>query len=89
MYPHYFLLSVTELPKYSAVIEMARDRFKLRFENVLQEFLLMMKKLQSKLEAHVNAKVSDISKIPEIPNCKDSKKLADGNIVAEGRDVTT
>lgn len=78
----------------SAVIEMARQiNLKLRFENGVTRVFVDDEEVTEQIRsADVNAKVSDISKIPEVRTelVKIQKKLGnDGNIVAEGRDVTT
>jgi cytidylate kinase len=79
----------------SAVIELARQiNLKLRFENsVTRVFVDDDEEVTEQIRsAEVNAMVSDISKIPEVRTelVKIQKKLGDdGNIVAEGRDVTT
>ena len=78
----------------SAVIDMARQiNLKLRFENGVTRVFVDDEEVTEQIRsAEVNAKVSDISKIPEVRAelVKIQKKLGnDGNIVAEGRDVTT
>ncbi len=78
----------------SAVIEMARQiNLKLRFENGITRVFVDDEEVTEQIRsADVNAKVSDISKIPEVRTelVMIQKKLGnDGNIVAEGRDVTT
>ncbi len=78
----------------SAVIELAREiNLKLKFENGITRVFVDEEEVTEQIRsADVNAKVSDISKIPEVRTelVKIQKKLGnDGNIVAEGRDVTT
>jgi CMP/dCMP kinase len=78
----------------SAVIEIARNiRLKLQFENGITRVFANDEEVTEQIRsAEVNAKVSDISKIPEVRAelVKIQKKLGnEGNIVAEGRDVTT
>ena len=78
----------------SAIIDMAREiNLKLKFENGITRVFVNDEEVTEKIRsAEVNAKVSDISKIPEVRAelVKIQKKLGDeGNIVAEGRDVTT
>ncbi|MCX6171194.1 MAG: (d)CMP kinase [Ignavibacteriales bacterium] len=78
----------------SAVIELARRiNLKLRFENGITRVFANDEEVTEQIRsAEVNAKVSDISKIPEVRSelVKIQKKLGnEGNIVAEGRDVTT
>lgn len=78
----------------SAVIEMARQiNLKLRFENGVTRVFVNDEEVTEQIRsADVNAKVSDISKIPEVRTelVMIQKKLGnEGNIVAEGRDVTT
>lgn len=78
----------------AAVIEMARQiNLKLKFENGVTRVFVDDEEVTEQIRsADVNAKVSDISKIPEVRTelVKIQKKLGkDGNIVAEGRDVTT
>lgn len=77
-----------------AVIEMARKiNLKLRFENGVTRVSVDDEEVTEQIRsAEVNAKVSDISRIPEVRAelVKIQKKLgSEGNIVAEGRDVTT
>jgi cytidylate kinase len=77
-----------------AVIEMARQiNLKLRFENGVTRVSVDDEEVTEQIRsAEVNAKVSDISRIPEVRAelVKIQKKLgSEGNIVAEGRDVTT
>jgi cytidylate kinase len=77
-----------------AIIEMARGiNLKLKFENGITRVFVNDEEVTEQIRsAEVNAKVSDISKIPEVRTelVKIQKKLGDeGNIVAEGRDVTT
>ena len=77
-----------------AVIEMARKiNLKLRFENGVTRVFVDDEEVTEQIRsAEVNAKVSDISRIPEVRAelVKIQKKLgSEGNIVAEGRDVTT
>ncbi len=78
----------------SAIIDMARRiNLKLRFENGITRVFVNDEEVTEQIRStEVNAKVSDISKIPEVRTelVKIQKKLGDeGNIVAEGRDVTT
>ncbi len=78
----------------SAIIGMARRiNLKLRFENGITRVFVNDEEVTEQIRStEVNAKVSDISKIPEVRTelVKIQKKLGDeGNIVAEGRDVTT
>ncbi len=78
----------------SAIIELTRKiNLKLRFENGVTRVFVDDEEVTEQIRsAEVNAKVSDISKIPEVRTelVKIQKKLGDeGNIVAEGRDVTT
>ena len=78
----------------SAVIEMVRQiNLKLRFENGVTRVFVDDEEVTEQIRStDVNAMVSDISKIPEVRAelVKIQKKLGnDGNIVAEGRDVTT
>jgi len=77
-----------------AVIDLARRiDLKLKFENGVTRVFVNDEELTREIRsAEVNAKVSDISRIPEVRSelVKIQKKLGDdGNIVAEGRDVTT
>lgn len=77
-----------------AVIEMARQiNLKLRFGNGVTRVFVDDEEVTEQIRsAEVNAKVSDISRIPEVRAelVKIQKKLgSEGNIVAEGRDVTT
>lgn len=77
-----------------AVIELARQiNLKLKFENGVTRVFVNDEEVTKEIRsAEVNAKVSDISRIPEVRSelVKMQKKLgAEGNIVAEGRDVTT
>ncbi|MCX6174048.1 MAG: (d)CMP kinase [Ignavibacteriales bacterium] len=77
-----------------AVIEMARRiNLKLRFENNITRVFVDDEEVTEQIRtAEVNGKVSDISRIPEVRAelVKIQKRLGDeGNIVAEGRDVTT
>jgi cytidylate kinase len=78
----------------SAIIDMARRiNLKLRFENGITRVFVNDEEVTGQIRSsEVNAKVSDISKIPEVRAelVKIQKKLgSEGNIVAEGRDVTT
>ncbi len=78
----------------SAVIEMARRiNLKLRFENGVTRVFVDDEEVTEQIRSsEVNAKVSDISRIPEVRAelVKIQKRLGEeGNIVAEGRDVTT
>jgi len=78
----------------SSVIEMARQiDLKLKFENGVTRVFVDNEEVTDKIRsAEVNAKVSDISRIAEVRAelVKIQKKLGnEGNIVAEGRDVTT
>jgi len=78
----------------SAVIEMARRiNLKLRFENGVTRVFVDNEEVTEQIRSsEVNGKVSDISKIPEVRAelVKIQKRLGEeGNIVAEGRDVTT
>jgi len=77
-----------------AVIEMARRiHLKLRFENSVTRVFVDDEEVTGQIRtAEVNGKVSDISRIPEVRAelVKIQKRMgAEGNIVAEGRDVTT
>jgi len=77
-----------------AVIEMARRiNLKLRFENGVTRVFVDDEEVTEQIRSsEVNAKVSDISRIPEVRAelVKIQKRLGkEGNIVAEGRDVTT
>ncbi|TSA28803.1 MAG: (d)CMP kinase [Ignavibacteriales bacterium] len=77
-----------------AVIDMARRiNLKLRFENGVTRVFVDDEEVTEQIRtAEVNGKVSDISRIPEVRAelVKIQKRLGDeGNIVAEGRDVTT
>lgn len=77
-----------------AVIEMARQiNLKLKFENGVTRVFVNDEEVTEQIRsADVNAKVSDISKISEVRTelVKIQKRLGnEGNIVAEGRDVTT
>lgn len=77
-----------------AVIEMARRiKLKLRFENGVTRVFVDDEEVTEQIRtSEVNGKVSDISRIPEVRAelVKIQKRLGDeGNIVAEGRDVTT
>ena len=77
-----------------AVIELARKiNLKLRFENNVTRVFVDDEEVTEQIRsAEVNSKVSDISIIPEVRAelVKIQKRLGDeGNIVAEGRDVTT
>ncbi len=78
----------------SAVIDLARNiDLKLQFDNGVTRVFVNDEEVTDQIRtAEVNAKVSDISKIPEVRAelVKIQKKLGErGNIVAEGRDVTT
>jgi CMP/dCMP kinase len=78
----------------SAIIDMARRvNLKLKFEDGITRVFVNDEEVTAQIRsAEVNSKVSDISKIPEVRAelVKIQKKLGDeGNIVAEGRDVTT
>jgi len=77
-----------------AVIEMARRiKLKLRFENGVTRVFVDEEEVTEQIRtAEVNGKVSDISRIPEVRAelVKIQKRMGEeGNIVAEGRDVTT
>ncbi len=77
-----------------AVIEMARRiNLKLRFENGVTRVFVDDEEVTEQIRSsEVNAKVSDISRIPEVRAelVKIQKRLGkEGNIGAEGRDVTT
>ena len=77
-----------------AVIELARKiNLKLRFENNVTRVFVDDEEVTEQIRsAEVNSKVSDISIIPEVRAelVKIQKRLGhEGNIVAEGRDVTT
>ena len=77
-----------------AVIEMARRiSLKLRFENGVTKVFVDDEEVTEQIRtAEVNGKVSDISRIPEVRAelVKIQKRMGEeGNIVAEGRDVTT
>jgi len=77
-----------------AVIEMARRiNLKLRFENGVTKVFVDDEEVTEQIRtSEVNGKVSDISRIPEVRAelVKIQKRLGEeGNIVAEGRDVTT
>jgi CMP/dCMP kinase len=77
-----------------AVIDMARKiNLKLRFENGVTRVFVDDEEVTEQIRSsEVNGKVSDISKIPEVRTelVKIQKRLGEeGNIVAEGRDVTT
>jgi CMP/dCMP kinase len=77
-----------------AVINLARSiKLKLKFENsVIRVFVNDEEVTEQIRSAEVNAKVSDISKIPEVREelVKIQKRLgSEGNVVAEGRDITT
>jgi cytidylate kinase len=79
---------------FSAVIELARNiDLKLKFENGITRVFVNGEELTEQIRsAEVNSKVSDISRIPEVRSelVKIQKRLGEsGNIVAEGRDVTT
>lgn len=77
-----------------AVIELARKiSLKLKFENNITRVFIDDEEVTSNIRTpEVNSKVSEISTIPEVrfELVKIQKKLGEeGNIVAEGRDVTT
>ena len=77
-----------------AVIDMARRiNLKLRFDNGVTRVFVDGEELTEQIRtAEVNGKVSDISRIPEVRAelVKIQKRMGEeGNIVAEGRDVTT
>ena len=77
-----------------AVIQLVRQiELKLKFENGVTKVFVNGEELTDQIRgAEVNSKVSDISKIPEVRAelVKIQKKLGqEGNIIAEGRDVTT
>lgn len=77
-----------------AVINLAKQiDLKLKFENGVTRVFVNDEEVTEQIRnAEVNSKVSDISKIPEVRTelVKIQKKMGeDGNIVAEGRDVTT
>ncbi|MBI5730648.1 MAG: (d)CMP kinase [Ignavibacteriales bacterium] len=77
-----------------AVIDMARRiNLKLRFENSITRVFVDEEEVTEQIRtSEVNGKVSDISRIPEVRAelVKIQKRLGEeGNIVAEGRDVTT
>ncbi|MEW5843417.1 MAG: (d)CMP kinase [Bacteroidota bacterium] len=77
-----------------AVIDLARNiDLKLQFDNGVTRVFVNDEEVTDQIRtAEVNAKVSDISKIPEVRAelVKIQKKLGErGSIVAEGRDVTT
>ncbi len=77
-----------------AVIKLARGiDLNLKSENGVTRVFVDGEELTEQIRtAEVNAKVSDISKIPEVRSelVKIQKKMGEtGNIVAEGRDVTT
>ncbi len=78
----------------SAVIELARSiTLNLKFENGITRVFVNGDEITNEIRnPEVNAKVSDISKIPEVraEMVKIQKKIgAEGNVIAEGRDVTT
>ena len=78
----------------SAVIMLAQNiDLRLQFDNGVTRVFVDTEEVTSQIRsAEVNAKVSDISKIPEVRAelVKIQKKLGEqGSIVAEGRDVTT
>ena len=77
-----------------AVIDMTRKiNLKLRFESGVTRVFVDDEEVTEQIRSsEVNGKVSDISKIPEVRTelVKIQKRLGEeGNIVAEGRDVTT
>ena len=77
-----------------AVIDLARNiDLRLQFDNGVTRVFVNDEEVTDQIRtAEVNAKVSDISKIPEVRAelVKIQKKLGErGSIVAEGRDVTT
>lgn len=78
----------------NSVIEMARKiSLKLKFEDgVTRVFVDGVEVTEEIRKPEVNSKVSDISKIPEVraEMVKIQKRIgSEGNIIAEGRDVTT
>lgn len=78
----------------NSVIEMARKiSLKLKFEDgVTRVFVDGVEVTEEIRKPEVNSKVSDISKIPEVraEMVKIQKRMgSEGNIIAEGRDVTT
>jgi CMP/dCMP kinase len=78
----------------AAVINLAKSiDLKLKFENGITRVFINNEEVTEQIRSsEVNSKVSDISKIPEVREqlVKIQKKLgAEGNVVAEGRDVTT
>lgn len=78
----------------NAVIDMTRKlSLKLKFENGLTRVFVNDEEVTDKIRtAEVNSKVSEISVIPEVRTqmVKIQKSIGEhGNIVAEGRDVTT
>lgn len=77
-----------------AVINLARTiELKLKFDNGITRVFVNDEEVTDQIRtAEVNAKVSDISKIPEVRAelVKIQKRMGErGSIVAEGRDVTT
>lgn len=78
----------------NAVIELARKiSLNLKFENGVTRVFVNGTEITEEIrKPEVNAKVSDISKIPEVraEMVKIQKRIgAEGNVIAEGRDVTT
>lgn len=78
----------------NAVIELARNiTLNLKFENGVTRVFVDGTEITNEIRnPEVNAKVSDISKIPEVraEMVKIQKRIgAEGNVIAEGRDVTT
>lgn len=78
----------------NSVIELARKiSLKLKFENgITRVFVDGVEVTEEIRKPEVNSKVSDISKIPEVraEMVKIQKRMgSEGNIIAEGRDVTT
>lgn len=78
----------------NAVIELAKSiTLNLKFENGVTRVFVDGTEITNEIrKPEVNSKVSDISKIPEVRSemVKIQKKIgALGNVIAEGRDVTT
>ncbi|MBI1937053.1 MAG: (d)CMP kinase [Ignavibacteriales bacterium] len=78
----------------NSVIELARKiSLKLKFENgITRVFVDGIEVTEEIRKPEINSKVSDISKIPEVraEMVKIQKRMgSEGNIIAEGRDVTT
>ncbi|MEW6193835.1 MAG: (d)CMP kinase [Bacteroidota bacterium] len=78
----------------NAVIELARNiTLNLKFENGVTRVFVDSTEITNEIRnPEVNAKVSDISKIPEVraEMVKIQKRIgAEGDVIAEGRDVTT